>query len=521
MTSIGSYAFKDCESLTSIDLPMGLVSMGEYCFANTRLTAIDLPETLSSLRRGCFSSCINLTEIVIPDSISQIAQSTFANCTGLKTVTMPIDLNFSSWDGYYTSGSYYSAYTGTTNVETIHYTPGRNGTMLERSTKSSYNNSGLADSYYGRTLEYISKDSLKTVTFAEGVTSIARLAFAQSALEKVTFHGDMPTIASDAFTAVTAEMYYPLDNATWEGDKPVCGGTLTWIGYVLDENGEVEIPEEEIPEPSEDVPEEPEIVEEIFEIEDVPTVEGVFQGLHSTWYDEIIAHHTASFDNLVPGEQYVLLVLAEADAEDLSTLAGLIEGVDCGAVLRELRPNEWKLSLRTGANGRVNATEAALDAPYVPYTGSYPATEVMFSIFPSTLFFSIYLTAACIVKNSPSVFVLMTALHSSGVVSRSEFLFHSLRLANSPALFTSISSPPIRRAASSIFLSASNMLDASQTRGIALSPIAFFASAKDSGSLPVITTVTPCSARRLAIEKPIPREAPVTIAFFPYNIKAP
>ena len=46
----------------------------------------------------------------------------------------------------------------------------------------------------------------------------------------------------------------------------------------------------------------------------------------------------------------------ESDAEDLSTLAGMIEGVDCGAVLRELKPNEWKLSLRTGANGRVNAT---------------------------------------------------------------------------------------------------------------------------------------------------------------------
>lgn len=48
----------------------------------------------------------------------------------------------------------------------------------------------------------------------------------------------------------------------------------------------------------------------------------------------------------------------ENDAEDLSTLAGMVEGVDCGAVLRELRPGVWKLSLRTGANGRVNATEA-------------------------------------------------------------------------------------------------------------------------------------------------------------------
>lgn len=46
----------------------------------------------------------------------------------------------------------------------------------------------------------------------------------------------------------------------------------------------------------------------------------------------------------------------ENDLDDISSLAGVIEGVDCGAVLRELKPGEWKLSLRTGANGRVNAT---------------------------------------------------------------------------------------------------------------------------------------------------------------------
>ena len=48
----------------------------------------------------------------------------------------------------------------------------------------------------------------------------------------------------------------------------------------------------------------------------------------------------------------------ENDLDDISSLAGIVEGVDCGAVLRELRPGEWKLSLRTGANGRINATRA-------------------------------------------------------------------------------------------------------------------------------------------------------------------
>ena len=324
VTSIGYYAFNSCDDLTKIDLPLGLTFMGEYALAGTGLTAIEIPETMTALSRGCFSGCAGLTEIVIPDSIAQVGQNTFANCTGLKSVTMPIDLNFSGWEGYYNSGSYYSAYKGTTNVETIHYTPGRTGAMLARSTSSSYSNSGQSDAYYVRTLEYISKDSLKTVTFAEGVTSIARLAFTDSALEKATFFGDKPTIAYDAFNMVTAEMYYPLDNATWEGDMPVCGGTLTWIGYVLDEDGEVEVPEEEIPEPTEEMPEEPAMVEEVFEIEDVPTVEGVFQGQHSAWYDEIIAHHTASFDGLVPCEQYLLLVLAEADAEDLIEPSNLL-----------------------------------------------------------------------------------------------------------------------------------------------------------------------------------------------------
>ena len=46
----------------------------------------------------------------------------------------------------------------------------------------------------------------------------------------------------------------------------------------------------------------------------------------------------------------------EDDAEDLSALAGIIQGVDCGAVLRQLAPNTWKLSIRTGENQRVNAT---------------------------------------------------------------------------------------------------------------------------------------------------------------------
>ena len=60
----------------------------------------------------------------------------------------------------------------------------------------------------------------------------------------------------------------------------------------------------------------------------------------------------------VPLEMLARTGAVEDDLEDISSLALNIEGVDCGAVLRELKPGEWKLSLRTSDNGRVNATKA-------------------------------------------------------------------------------------------------------------------------------------------------------------------
>ena len=46
---------------------------------------------------------------------------------------------------------------------------------------------------------------------------------------------------------------------------------------------------------------------------------------------------------------------SETDAEDLSALGPQIEGVDCAITMRELRPDVWKMSVRTGA--RINATD--------------------------------------------------------------------------------------------------------------------------------------------------------------------
>ena len=56
----------------------------------------------------------------------------------------------------------------------------------------------------------------------------------------------------------------------------------------------------------------------------------------------------------VPMALMARIAATESDAEDLSSLGGQIEGTDCAVTLRELRPDVWKLSVRTGP--RVNAT---------------------------------------------------------------------------------------------------------------------------------------------------------------------
>lgn len=58
----------------------------------------------------------------------------------------------------------------------------------------------------------------------------------------------------------------------------------------------------------------------------------------------------------VPLEMLAKTGAAENDMEDISSLTLNIAGVDCGIILRELKPGEWKLSMRTGDNGRVNAS---------------------------------------------------------------------------------------------------------------------------------------------------------------------
>lgn len=94
LTKIGLRAFEMCRALTHIELPSGLMDIGDEAFSNTMLSEITLPENLTIIGDGAFKHCSELTSIVIPEKVSGIGVAAFSDCAKLTSVKLPAKLDF-------------------------------------------------------------------------------------------------------------------------------------------------------------------------------------------------------------------------------------------------------------------------------------------------------------------------------------------------------------------------------------------------------------------------------------------
>ena len=87
-TSIGSYAFYSCSSLTTVDFPVA-TSIGTSAFQYCRsLTTANFP-VATSLETSAFQNCSSLTTVDFPVATS-IGTSAFQNCSSLTTANFPV-----------------------------------------------------------------------------------------------------------------------------------------------------------------------------------------------------------------------------------------------------------------------------------------------------------------------------------------------------------------------------------------------------------------------------------------------
>ena len=117
ITEIKSYAFYECNSLTSVTIPDSIVSIGEGAFYNCRnlmafygkfasednrclivngvlhyfakacsVTEYTIPNGVTSIGDKAFYYCTSLASITIPDSVTSIGKGSFCDCDGLNSV---------------------------------------------------------------------------------------------------------------------------------------------------------------------------------------------------------------------------------------------------------------------------------------------------------------------------------------------------------------------------------------------------------------------------------------------------
>ncbi len=221
VTSIGSYAFCECNNAVSIQIGSKVASIGAYAFYKcTSITSITLPDSVKSIGGGAFNGCSGLTSINIPNGVSVINYYTFHGCSSLTSITIP--------EGVTTIEMYaFENCTGLTSVEipasvtTIEMYAFRKCSSLTSITipdgittieKEAFNNcSSLTSveipasvtSYGGWVFEDCT--NLKNVTIADGSTIIGNLEFAGcTSLTRINIPDSVTTLGNKSFAYCSA-----------------------------------------------------------------------------------------------------------------------------------------------------------------------------------------------------------------------------------------------------------------------------------------------------------------------------
>ncbi len=87
ITKISNYAFSGCSSLASVTIPSSVTTIGYYAFGGcSSLTGVTIPSSVTEIGYYAFGGCSSLTSVTIPSSVTRICNSAFYNCLELLDI---------------------------------------------------------------------------------------------------------------------------------------------------------------------------------------------------------------------------------------------------------------------------------------------------------------------------------------------------------------------------------------------------------------------------------------------------
>ena len=211
VTTIGEWAFWDCDSLTSVTIPDSVTTIGEWAFWDCdSLTSVTIPDSVTTIGEWAFYDCNSLTSVTIPDSVTTIGKMAFVNCDSLTSVTIG--------DSVTTIGE--SAFQSCWSLTSV--------TIPDSVTTIGY--CAFADCR-----------SLTSVTIPDSVTTIGKMAFAYCrSLTSITIPDSVTTIGGWAFEVCTSLTSVTIgDGVTTIGDSAFvgCDSLKKFKGKFASDNG--------------------------------------------------------------------------------------------------------------------------------------------------------------------------------------------------------------------------------------------------------------------------------------------